>query len=73
MTVRPDEAGVAVIEGARAEHVGETAAAHRIVLHELTPQPVSLEEAFMRITHEAPEFREFGTPPDPGAEREPAG
>jgi ABC-2 type transport system ATP-binding protein len=73
MTERPDEAGFAVIEGARAEHVGETAAAHRIVLRELTPRPVSLEKAFRRITHEAPEFQEFGTPPDPGAEREPVG
>ena len=39
-----------------AEQVGEVAAANGIVLHELTPQQASLEEAFMELTQEDVEF-----------------
>jgi ABC-2 type transport system ATP-binding protein len=39
------------------ERVGELAAAHQIVLHELTPVQASLEEAFMELTREDVEFR----------------
>ncbi|WP_338602068.1 ATP-binding cassette domain-containing protein [Saccharopolyspora sp. SCSIO 74807] len=37
--------------------VGEIAAAEGVVLHELSPQRGSLEEAFMRITGQAVEYR----------------
>jgi ABC-2 type transport system ATP-binding protein len=37
--------------------VGEIAAAHNIVLHELSPQTGSLEEAFLDATDAAVEFR----------------
>jgi len=37
--------------------VGEIAAAHNIVLHELSPQTGSLEEAFLEATDAAVEFR----------------
>jgi len=37
--------------------VGELAAAHGIVLHELTPREPSLEDAFLRLTAETQEFR----------------
>jgi hypothetical protein len=37
--------------------VGELSAASGIVLHELTPQTGSLEEAFMELTHDSVEFR----------------
>jgi ABC-2 type transport system ATP-binding protein len=37
--------------------VGEIAAAHNIVLHELSPQTGSLEEAFLDATDSAVEFR----------------
>jgi len=45
------------ISGLTAEQVGEIAAANRIVLHELTPVQVSLEEAFMDLTRESVEFK----------------
>ena len=37
--------------------IGETAARHGIVLHELTPQQASLEEAFMDLTRDDVEFK----------------
>jgi ABC-2 type transport system ATP-binding protein len=42
---------------ATAERIGELAAAHRLVLHELSQQRASLEEAFMRLTHESVEYQ----------------
>jgi ABC-2 type transport system ATP-binding protein len=37
--------------------VGELAAAHHIVLHELVAQAPSLEEAYMEQTHESVDYR----------------
>lgn len=45
------------ITGVDSRRVGETAAAHGIVLHELAPQQASLEEAFMELTREDVEFQ----------------
>jgi ABC-2 type transport system ATP-binding protein len=45
------------VHGLSAEQVGEAAAAEGIVLHELTPLQVSLEEAFMELTRSDVEFR----------------
>jgi len=45
------------ISGLAAEQVGEAAAAHGIVLYELTPQQATLEEAFMTLTSDDVEFR----------------
>jgi ABC-2 type transport system ATP-binding protein len=39
------------VAGAAAERVGEVAAAHGIVLHELVTEESSLEEAFLALTH----------------------
>jgi len=44
------------VSGLKAEAIGEAAAAHSIVLHELAPQQASLEEAFMELTREDVEF-----------------
>ena len=44
------------VHGLTAEQIGEVAAAHGIVLHELTPQQASLEEAFMQLTSNELEF-----------------
>jgi len=44
------------VSGLRAEEIGEIAARNQIVLHELTPQEASLEEAFMELTREDVEF-----------------
>ncbi|MGK5533396.1 ATP-binding cassette domain-containing protein [Streptomyces sp. URMC 129] len=52
---RPD--GGIEVEGAPAARIGELAAAHGLVLHELSPRQASLEEAFMRLTRESVEFQ----------------
>jgi ABC-2 type transport system ATP-binding protein len=44
------------VVGLSTAQVGEAAAEHRIVLHELTPHQASLEEAFMDITRGELEF-----------------
>ena len=44
------------ITGLDAPRIGEIAAANRIVLHELTPQLASLEEAYMELTADSSEF-----------------
>jgi ABC-2 type transport system ATP-binding protein len=45
------------ISGLTAERIGETAAAHGIVLHELALQHASLEDAFIELTRDDVEFR----------------
>jgi ABC-2 type transport system ATP-binding protein len=52
---RPD--GSLEIEGTPAARIGELAAEHGLVLHELSAQQASLEEAFMRLTHESVEYQ----------------
>jgi ABC-2 type transport system ATP-binding protein len=56
-TVTVVEPGLLEISGATPESVGETAAANRIVLHELTLVQASLEEAFMELTRDDVEFK----------------
>jgi ABC-2 type transport system ATP-binding protein len=56
VSVTSVEPGMLEISGLTAEQVGEAAAAHGIVLHELTPLQASLEEAFMDLTREELEF-----------------
>ncbi len=51
------EPGVLEVSGLTAEQVGETAAVEGVVLHELTPQHASLEEAFMDLTRADVEYR----------------
>jgi ABC-2 type transport system ATP-binding protein len=50
MTVAGLEDGALGVSEGRAERVGELAAANGIVLHELTPQKATLEEAFLELT-----------------------
>ena len=57
VTVTTLAPGLIEIVGLSAEQVGEEAAANQIVLHELTPQTATLEEAFMELTHDAVEFQ----------------
>ncbi|MFI1786790.1 ABC transporter ATP-binding protein [Streptomyces rubiginosohelvolus] len=45
------------IRGVDAAHIGHVAATHAITLHELTPQTVSLEQAFMDLTQESVDHR----------------
>ncbi|MER6781015.1 MULTISPECIES: ABC transporter ATP-binding protein [unclassified Streptomyces] len=69
--------GVLEIDGVAVERLGELAAQHQIVLHELSPQRASLEEAFMRMTADSVEYHahapgEPGPPPGPGPADNPA-
>ncbi len=54
--VKVVEPSVLEILGLTSEQIGETAAANRIVLYELTPEEASLEEAFMEMTRDEVEF-----------------
>jgi ABC-2 type transport system ATP-binding protein len=63
-------AGEAALEvrGASIEDVGELAARNGWVLHELSPQTGSLEDAFLKATAHAQEYRSIPAPgPTPGA------
>ena len=64
VTVASSEPGVLEIGGLTAEQIGETAAAHGVVLHELTLQQASLEEAFMDLTRDDVEFKAGDVPAD---------
>ena len=57
VSVTSSEPGLLEISGLTAEQIGEVAAAHGIVLHELSPQDASLEEAFMELTRDDVEFK----------------
>jgi ABC-2 type transport system ATP-binding protein len=50
--------GALAVQGMTTEQIGELAAAERLVLHELTPVQVSLEDAFMSITKDAVEYQQ---------------
>jgi ABC-2 type transport system ATP-binding protein len=62
VTVVIVEPGLLEVSGLSAPQIGEAAARHRIVLHELMPQQVSLEEAFMDLTRDDVEFRAAAEP-----------
>ncbi|HCA86846.1 MAG TPA: multidrug ABC transporter ATP-binding protein [Streptomyces sp.] len=81
----PAAGGALEVDDGDPVRIGELAAGHRIVLHELSPQQASLEEAFMRLTAASVEYHAHGgqeggtTAPAPAAvrssaaEREPGG
>lgn len=56
LTVVETGSGAFEVDGGASERIGELAAQHRIVLHELSTQQASLEEAFMRLTAESVEY-----------------
>ncbi|MFF3463814.1 ABC transporter ATP-binding protein [Streptomyces sp. NPDC001984] len=56
ITVVEAGGGALEVEGGKAERIGELAAQYGIVLHELSPQQASLEEAFMQLTAESVEY-----------------
>ena len=51
---RPD--GAMMVQGLEAPSIGKLAAEGGVVLYELTPQEVSLEDAFMELTQDSVEF-----------------
>lgn len=50
------EPGLLEVKGLGAAAIGEAAAARGLVLHELSPERVSLEDAFMQLTGDATEY-----------------
>ncbi|MFF6785440.1 ATP-binding cassette domain-containing protein [Streptomyces sp. NPDC012510] len=56
VTVAQAGDGALEVDGGKAERIGELAARHQLVLHELSPRQASLEEAFMRLTAESVEY-----------------
>jgi ABC-2 type transport system ATP-binding protein len=56
-TVSSDERGVLEVHGPTSEQIGALAHDAGIMLYELSPQQVSLEDAFMRITRDAVEYK----------------
>ncbi len=62
-TVDSVERGVLEVHGLTGQEIGEIALAEKIVLAELTPLQLSLEQAFMRLTGETVEYH-AATPDD---------
>jgi ABC-2 type transport system ATP-binding protein len=60
-TVTPAGDGVLNVVGMEAARIGELASAGGFVVHEVTPQRSSLEEAFMELTRDAVEYGAGGT------------
>jgi ABC-2 type transport system ATP-binding protein len=56
-SLTPLEAGAVDVEGLAADRIGDLAAVNAVRLHELTVKHASLEEAYMRITDNAVEYR----------------
>jgi ABC-2 type transport system ATP-binding protein len=46
-----------LVSGVQAQRIGDIAAEHGIRLHELSPRRASLEDAFMRLTHDSVSYR----------------
>ncbi|GLZ33116.1 ABC transporter ATP-binding protein [Lentzea sp. NBRC 105346] len=55
-TVRDNGDSSLSVTGATSDQIGDIVAAHGLVLHELSPQRGSLEEAFMQLTGDAVEY-----------------
>jgi ABC-2 type transport system ATP-binding protein len=55
--VESESDGALRASGLTSERIGEIAAAHGLVLYELTPLKVTLEDAFMSLTHDAVEYQ----------------
>ena len=62
VTIETRAPGFLEVHGLTAAQIGDAAAAHRLVIHELTPQQASLEDAFMDITREDVEFKTQDAP-----------
>ncbi|MDQ2582988.1 ABC transporter ATP-binding protein [Saccharothrix yanglingensis] len=55
-TVREDADASLTVSGASSDQIGDIAAASGVVLHELSPQHGSLEQAFMQLTGDSVEY-----------------
>ena len=54
--------GFLLVEGMTAEVIAGLAAAHKMAVHELTPQAASLEEAYMELTRASTQYRPGALP-----------
>ncbi|MFJ1967988.1 ABC transporter ATP-binding protein [Streptomyces sp. NPDC087903] len=57
ITISSSSAEELIVSGRDAREIGAIAAQHGVALYELTPQSVSLEEAFMELTRDAVEYQ----------------
>ncbi|MER6127339.1 ABC transporter ATP-binding protein [Streptomyces sp. NPDC001795] len=57
ITATENSSGAFEVTDVPAERIGELAFEHHILLHELSPQHASLEDAFIALTGEAAEYR----------------
>jgi ABC-2 type transport system ATP-binding protein len=57
ISVSSEAPGALAIEGLTSAQIGDVAARNGVVLHELIPEKVSLEDAFMDLTRDETEFR----------------
>ncbi len=70
VTEEPD--GTLLVDGLESPRVGSVAAELQVVLHELTPQQASLEQAFMRLTADSVDYHaQTGSGPAEGPGRDP--
>ncbi|MEV0676889.1 ABC transporter ATP-binding protein [Actinosynnema sp. NPDC050436] len=60
-TVREDADTSLTVSGASSDQIGDIAASAGVVLHELSPQRGSLEEAFMQLTGDSVEYHAVET------------
>lgn len=73
VTVVENGNGTLEVDGGKSEQIGELAAQHQIVLHELSPQQASLEEAFMQLTAESVEYHAHSDTPVEAPQQQPWG
>ena len=69
VTVTLAEDGSLLVAGSSAPQIGEIAARHSLVLHELTPVSGSLEDAYLSLTQDEVEYRSAGQNIAEGADR----
>ncbi len=56
-SLRPEPGGAMAVTGLDCATIGDLANAHRVAIHELSPQQASLEAAFMELTQQDGQFR----------------
>jgi ABC-2 type transport system ATP-binding protein len=61
--VATDDDGALAVTGATTAQIGDLALANGVAIHELTPAPASLEEAFMSMTADSLDFPAHVGPP----------
>ena len=71
--VKADDGQALTVGGLPAPRIGELAAREGLVLHELTPQLASLEEAFMELTRDSVEYDTRSSQPAATAIQAPPG